>query len=50
MGFESLPDRDGRNCKYKATALSRGIMGRKPSAKVGSDEQELDTRSSFLGK
>ena len=50
MGFESPVGRDEPNCKPKATALSRGIVGRKPSANVGPDEQESDTRLSSLGK
>jgi hypothetical protein len=34
----------GRNRQPKATASSRGGVGRKPEAKLGADEQESDRR------
>jgi hypothetical protein len=50
MGCKSPVGRDERNHKPKATALPRGMVGRKPEAKVGLDEQESDTRLMSLGK
>jgi len=39
-----------RNHEPKATAVSRGIVGRKPEAKIGLDEQKSDTRPAAPGK
>ena len=50
VGCKSPAGCDERNCKPKATAVSRGIVGRKPAANVGPDEQESDTRPASLGK
>ena len=42
--------RGERNHKPRATAISRGAVGRKPEAKCGLDEQKPDKRPSYPGK
>ena len=49
-GLKSPVGRDERDYKLKATAMQRCIVGRKPEANVGLDEQKSDIRPVSLGK
>ena len=50
MGCKFPAGRDQRSRQPKATAMLRGIVGRKPEAEVGLDEQESNTRLTCWGK